>query len=862
MAAGDIPRPERSNDVTDDLSTIITDPLARESAPRNPNLLKTESTAAAPAFTPETVRAAITAAADHAEPARVRGTAQPNRQTTRGKPGEALDLTLSEFGQRIESYSQNVIPKHHGEIIYLARTSGGWTDEATLEVWGVLLDSDKSGDFSRLKAVCEAAGAGIVIQRRTVYRTVVVDGVPMVVATSKFHAYLTFAAVDGAAPMTRPEDGWKGNPKNVYTDMMKAVIRAFGIIADVTFDEAPAGHCSGLAYTYTDLPPDGSPDTEFKVEVETIVADGRALDLGKFLAGIGYESPAAEPERARAITRSTDRARAEALSFEEVQAYVKRAVERTGFTVPPDGSWNYEQKRDDMTELVRATFEEAGAEATGIGHDELHDAIFEITGPRMHIADGAGLLDSAIRNAFADAKPEQVEQEVNERARFRETLFKNLRMAPAANDSDAVGAPESQAAKIYRLLRDNTETLTGSPGPIQLNVRTGDIHIGKKIDLAENVVPVIQRNVGRVPAALVFKKTEGRFVAPTWPKDMTFDQLVSLARENEFDPVLDYLNGLAPWDGTDRIPQLAGAFKIKEPRPVYETFLRKTMIAAVARARQPGCKHDTMLVLQAFRGGEKKSTSLARLFGDEFFADDRFDVDAKDSLLAINRSWVIEWAEMGALKRAKERETIKALISRRVDSYRSPYGRTIASHPRRSVFVGTTNPASILEDDGGLRRFWIISDVGATGDIDLDTISAIRDQLWAQAVAAFKAGEKWWLEGDEVEQHEDALQEGTHVKEEIGTETIMDAVRGKERVTVEGLLRTNEFLRPPHFVKGAAGVSTILKNLGWRQDRKRQREIEDGKLVRRRWWYPPAAAETGPFGDGANVIEMPRKGAA
>ena len=77
-----------------------------------------------------------------------------------------------------------------------------------------------------------------------------------------------------------------------------------------------------------------------------------------------------------------------------------------------------------------------------------------------------------------------------------------------------------------------------------------------------------------------------------------------------------------------------------------------------------------------------------------------------------------------------------------VDTYRPPYGRLDVTVPRTSVIVGTTNRAEFLDDETGNRRWWPVR-VGAA--IDVDKLQAWRDQLWAEAVAAYRTGEPWWL---------------------------------------------------------------------------------------------------------------------
>lgn len=58
------------------------------------------------------------------------------------------------------------------------------------------------------------------------------------------------------------------------------------------------------------------------------------------------------------------------------------------------------------------------------------------------------------------------------------------------------------------------------------------------------------------------------------------------------------------------------------------------------------------------------------------------------------------------------------------------------------AFVGTTNLEEFLSDETGSRRFWPVY----VGMADLAAIARDRDQLWAEAVHRYRAGEKWWLD--------------------------------------------------------------------------------------------------------------------
>jgi hypothetical protein len=111
--------------------------------------------------------------------------------------------------------------------------------------------------------------------------------------------------------------------------------------------------------------------------------------------------------------------------------------------------------------------------------------------------------------------------------------------------------------------------------------------------------------------------------------------------------------------------------------------------------------------------------------------------------MTMRTAWIAEFAEMKSLLNAQSEEAVKAGLTRTEDRFVPPYGRAPVTIPRHTVFGGTVNPNDILRDPTGNRRYWPIS-VG--GHIDLEKLTEWRDQLWAEAVAAYEAGEKRWIE--------------------------------------------------------------------------------------------------------------------
>jgi putative DNA primase/helicase len=223
------------------------------------------------------------------------------------------------------------------------------------------------------------------------------------------------------------------------------------------------------------------------------------------------------------------------------------------------------------------------------------------------------------------------------------------------------------------------------------------------------------------------------------------DEMEAEARRCIYDPLSDYLNGLK-WDRKPRIDTWLSEYLGVEDNAYTRSVGRKFLIGAVARALEPGCKNDTMLVLEGPQG-IGKSTAARYLFGDRFFTDNLPDFHSKDSFQQLQGAWCIEVAELSALSKAEVKD-VKQFLSRLVDKFRAPYERHPLSIPRRTVFIGTVNPedGGYLRDPTGNRRFWPVECTTA----DLPGILADRDKLWAEAVAAYRQREEWYLVDDQV----------------------------------------------------------------------------------------------------------------
>jgi hypothetical protein len=248
--------------------------------------------------------------------------------------------------------------------------------------------------------------------------------------------------------------------------------------------------------------------------------------------------------------------------------------------------------------------------------------------------------------------------------------------------------------------------------------------------------------------AAVWLQCEGLAVS----KLTAADAVHVAASKDTVHPVRAYLDGLQH-DGAPRaagwLVEHCGAADTPFNRAIAEAFL----ISMVARIYRPGCKVDSVLILEGPQG-LLKSTALAVL-GGPWFVDHMPDLASKDAAIQLCGKWLVEFAELDKLGRA-DANRAKSFISTATDTFRPPYGRVAADFPRQCVFAGTVNPGAVgyLPDETGNRRFWPVAcGVGwpETRKINVTALAAERDQLFAEAVALYRAGRPWWLATAELD---------------------------------------------------------------------------------------------------------------
>ena len=318
------------------------------------------------------------------------------------------------------------------------------------------------------------------------------------------------------------------------------------------------------------------------------------------------------------------------------------------------------------------------------------------------------------------------------------------------------------------------------------------------------------------------------------------DAMVDVSQFRRFHPVKEYLNGLK-WDGVARLDEwLIRYLGVEQDAEGYVAAVgRKTLVAAVARIYEPGCKFDHVLVLEGRQGLGK--SGVCAVLGGEWFSDFKMNVGDKDTIQMMQGKWLVEMPDLHATRQA-DIDMVKSFLTRQIDEARMAYGRLPGRYPRQGIFIGTYNPGpdgTYLKDDEN-RRWWPVMCNPVVGRIfDFAGLKAVRDQLWAEAIELYKKGEPLKMETQELQDAAKAVQ-AARVADHPWAERVADWIRERDK----NAETYQDFYTGREVFIGAMGgldvrysrreqldAAKALKDLGWEAGHKRR----DGVLIRGFW---------------------------
>lgn len=256
------------------------------------------------------------------------------------------------------------------------------------------------------------------------------------------------------------------------------------------------------------------------------------------------------------------------------------------------------------------------------------------------------------------------------------------------------------------------------------------------------------------------------YLGKVWGLDLKVQQIkeaVTLwARALSRNPITERLDELeAAWDGKPRLgswlldycrADTRGA-NGKDITGYVEAVGARWLIQMVARAYQPGCQADSMLVMEG-RTGARKSTAarvLCEAIDPTAFLEG-FNLDGqpgKDTYQKLEGVLIAEWGEIAGLTR-HETAKVKQFITQKTDTYRKAYDRLDTKYKRTATFLASTNEATYLRDLTGNRRIWPVK----VGLIDIERLREDAGQIIGEAVARYKAGARYWIAENSVEDAE------------------------------------------------------------------------------------------------------------
>lgn len=231
---------------------------------------------------------------------------------------------------------------------------------------------------------------------------------------------------------------------------------------------------------------------------------------------------------------------------------------------------------------------------------------------------------------------------------------------------------------------------------------------------------------------------QGALRIPKASKFTVRDAITGVAMQNIKNEPVEWLNAIV-WDQTERLPMMLvdgwGAADCQFIRDIGRCFV----VGMVARIYDPGCQLDYLPVFEGPQGNFK--SKALRFLGGKYHTEMHEEVGSKDFYQGLTGKMLVEFSEMHTLTGSRrDVRRIKGILSNPIDRYRESYGFRSADHRRRCVFAATTNPEEWNNDDTGARRFWPV----VTGDINFDYIAGNREQLFAEALHRYRAGEPWW----------------------------------------------------------------------------------------------------------------------
>lgn len=206
------------------------------------------------------------------------------------------------------------------------------------------------------------------------------------------------------------------------------------------------------------------------------------------------------------------------------------------------------------------------------------------------------------------------------------------------------------------------------------------------------------------------------------PKSAIDDHLIAVCEVNPYHPVKRWLDHGGDWDGVPRVQTVINYLNAKHSE-ISSTVLKRWLVGCIACLYEASFKSKLVPVLQGAQSYRKTAfiERIAKVMDGSFLEGAELNPDNKDSVLTCTRSWI---AELGELERTSKNSqgSLKAFLSKSIDTVRPPYARNDIHKPRQTSFLATVNGSDFLKDETGSSRFAVIE---MAAPADMDSVNAI-----------------------------------------------------------------------------------------------------------------------------------------
>lgn len=229
-----------------------------------------------------------------------------------------------------------------------------------------------------------------------------------------------------------------------------------------------------------------------------------------------------------------------------------------------------------------------------------------------------------------------------------------------------------------------------------------------------------------------------------WDKDV--ERYVNSDRIPLYHPIVCFLENLPAWDGRDYIRELAK--RVPCNNPVWVDLFYRWFLSMVAHwmelDRAHGNSTTPLLVGDQGCGKSTFCLNLLPLVLRPYYTDSIDFGNKRDAELALHRYALINIDEFDSVKKSHQ-SFLKHVLQKAVVNTRLPHQSTSRNLRRYATFIATSNNFDLLTDPTGSRRFICVEVEGV-----IDYLQPVDyEQLYAQAKALLRQGERFWFTHEE-----------------------------------------------------------------------------------------------------------------